>query len=145
MNEEHVGKASHIASLIIRRMQGKLTTEEWTELDAWVQENGENFLLYEELMDEDKLGEALHELNTINNDAAFEKLSQKLSLPSGSVKRIFVKKWWYMVAAALLLLSGSMVYVSVRTHTKAIPVPVIMASKKQPGNEPDSKKAILTL
>ena len=30
MNEQQVGKASHIASLIIRRMQNELTDEEWT-------------------------------------------------------------------------------------------------------------------
>ena len=45
MNEQQVGKASRIASLIVGNMQDNLTNDERHELNAWLQEDGDNFLL----------------------------------------------------------------------------------------------------
>src|SRR5690348_10794685 len=111
MNEQQVGKASHIATLIIRRMQHKLTDEERSELETWLQEDGENYLLYEELMDEEKLGAALDELHTIDHHVAYEQLSQKLSLAQPSPPPGATKIWLYMAAALLILIAGGMLHV----------------------------------
>lgn len=147
MNEQQVGKASRIATLIVGNMQDSLTTDEKQELNAWLQEDGENFLLYEELMDDDKLGEALDELHSIDPETAYEKLSQKLFGNETGYKRTH-RIWWYMVAAALLIVAGGVIWFSVNKKTATpmpSPVAVVTAQKKQPGALPDSKKAILTL
>ena len=145
MNEQQVGKASRIASLIVRNMQDSLTSNERHELNAWLQEDGENFLLYEELMDDDKLGEALDELHAIKTENAYEKLYQKLFTET-PYKRTH-KLWWYMVAAIVLLVAGGIVYFNLnnKTSQSAPAVAVVIAPKKAPGSQPDSKKAILTL
>jgi Fe2+-dicitrate sensor, membrane component len=146
MNEQLVGKASHIAHLIIRRMQNKLTDDEWTELESWLQEDGDNFLLYEELMDEQRLGQALDELHAVDHMRAFEQLSQKLMLPPMVSKRTTKRLWWYMVAALLLITAGAILYIIIDTrspHSK-MPRPLVTAQKK-PGGATDSQKAILTL
>jgi ferric-dicitrate binding protein FerR (iron transport regulator) len=147
MNEQQVGKASHIASLIIRRMQNRLTDDEWTELETWLQEDGENYLLYEELMDEEKLGAALDDLHTIDHNMAYEKLSQKLSLSPKSPKHIHLRIWWYMVAALLVLIAGGIFYFNTDTKTvpSKTPPPLVTAQKKLPGAGSDSQKAILIL
>jgi transmembrane sensor len=150
MNEQQVGKASHIASLIIRRMQNKLTDEEWAELETWLQEDGENYLLYEELIDQEKLGAALNDLHAIDHDIAYERLSQKLSLTTAAPKRVYPKSpkiWWYMVAALLVLIAGFFFYFNTNTHRgpSKMPPPLVTAQKKLPGTGSDSQKAILIL
>ncbi len=49
MNEQQIEKVSHIASLIVGDLQDKLTADERQELNAWLREHGDNYLLYEEL------------------------------------------------------------------------------------------------
>ena len=144
MNEQQVGKASRIASLIVGNMQHNLTSEERQELDAWLKEGGENFLLYEELMDEEKLGEALDEMHAIDQESAYAKLSQRILSNEPSPKRITI--WWYMVAAALLIIAGGITYMYINKNSKPAATPmVVIASKKPPGLQPDSKKALLLL
>lgn len=144
MNEQLVGKASHIATLIIRRMQNKLTDDEWTELETWLREDGENYLLYEELMDEQRLGQALDEQHAVDHTQAFEQLSQKLMLPPISPKRNTTRIWWYMVAALLLIVAGGIMYILTNSGsaTSQMPPPLVTAQKKP---TTDSQKAILTL
>src|SRR5262245_264436 len=129
MNEQQVGKASQIATLIIRRMQHRLTDEERSELETWLQEDGENYLLYEELMDEEKLGAALDELHTIDHNVAYEQLSQKLSLTQPSSSYNATKIWWYMAAALLILMAGGMLYVFTNSTGPPpdMPAPQVMA------------------
>ena len=144
MNEQQVGKASRIASLIVGNMQHNLTNEERQELNTWLQEGGENFLLYEELMDEEKLGEALDEMHAIDQESAYAKLSQRLLSNAPAHKRITI--WWYMVAAALLIIAGGITYMYINKSNKPAAAPmVVIAPKKAPGLQPDSKKALLLL
>ena len=79
MNEEHVVKASHIASLLVKQMQGSLEPGEKQELDIWLIENRCNASLFAELQDKDRLSYALHELNSFNKEFALQKLTKKLS------------------------------------------------------------------
>jgi transmembrane sensor len=147
MNEQQIEKVSHIASLIVGDMQNKLTADERQELDAWLQEHGDNYLLYEELMDEDKLGNDLNELYTYDHNLAYESLAQKLFPTEVTGKRLYFRVWGYMVAAVLLLVAGGITYFALLNKAdKPIHRPsVVVAQKKSPGTEPDSKKAVLIL
>jgi ferric-dicitrate binding protein FerR (iron transport regulator) len=149
MNEHQIEKGSHIASLIVRNMQDKLTTDERQELDAWLLEHGDNFLLYEELMDEDKLGNDLNEMYTYDHNQAYERLAQRIAPapPEVAGKRLYFRVGWYMVAAVLLLVAGGITYFALLNKAgKPVPsVSVVVAQKKSPGVQPDSKKAVLIL
>jgi ferric-dicitrate binding protein FerR (iron transport regulator) len=147
MNEQQIERVSHIASLIVRNMQNKLTVDERRELDAWLQEHGDNFLLYEELMDEDKLGNDLNELYTYDHNQAFERLAQRIPPPEVTGKRLYFRIGWVMVAAVLLFVAGGIAYFALLNKADK-PIPksvVVVAQKKSPGVQPDSKKAVLIL
>jgi transmembrane sensor len=146
MNEQQIEKASHIASLIVGDMQNKLSTDERQELNAWLQENGDNYLLYEELMDEEKLGNDLNELHNYDHTQAYEKLSQKIFAGEVTGKRVYFRIWWYTAAALLLLVAGGIAYFALNKPQKAIlPQSTVVAQKKSPGTPPDTKKAVLIL
>jgi len=139
-------KAAHIASLILGGMQDRLSTEERQQLNAWLQEDSENHALYEELMDEEKLGNDLYELNTYDHNLAYERLAQRLFSQTTTGKRIYFRIRWYMVAAVLLLVAGGITYFALNKAEKPIPKPVVVvAQKKSPGIAPDTKKAVLIL
>jgi transmembrane sensor len=146
MDEQQIEKISHIASLIVGDMQDKLTTDERQELNAWLQENGDNYLLYEELMDQDKLGNDLNELHKYDPSLAYERVTQKIFPEKTTGKRVYFKIWWYTAAALLLLVAGGIVYFTLNKAAKTIiPQSTILAQKKAPGTLPDSKKAVLIL
>ena len=145
MNEQQIEKVSHIASLIVGEMQDKLTADQRQELNAWLQEHGDNFLLYEELMDDDKLGNDLNELYTYDHNQAYEKIAQQIYPPAITRKRLYFRIGWYMVAAVLLLVAGGIIYVSLNKAEKPKPRSAVVAQKKSPGVLPDSKKAVLIL
>lgn len=145
MNEHQMEKISHIASLIVSDMQDKLTTGERQELEAWLQENGDNYLLYEDLMDEDKLGASLNELNTYDHQQAYEKIATRIFPAGVTGKRVYFKIWWYMVAAVLILVAGGIAYFTLNKSTPIKPRLVVTAKKKSPGLQPDSNKAMLIL
>lgn len=146
MNEQHIEKISHIASLIVGDMQDKLTSDERQELNAWLQENSDNYLLYEELMDQEKLGNDLNELHKYDPLRAYENLAQKIFPEKTTGKRVYFKIWWYTAAALLLLVAGGIAYFALNKPAKtAIPQSTIIAQKKTPGTAPDTKKAVLIL
>jgi ferric-dicitrate binding protein FerR (iron transport regulator) len=146
MNEQHIEKISHIASLIVGDMQDNLTTDQRQELNTWLQENGDNYLLYEELMDQEKLGNDLDELHKYDPELAYEKVTQKIFPQKTPGKRVYFKIWWYTAAALLLLVAGGIAYFALNKPTKAIlPQSTIIAQKKAPGTQPDTKKAVLIL
>jgi ferric-dicitrate binding protein FerR (iron transport regulator) len=146
MNEQQIEKVSHIASLILADLQDKLTTDERQELDAWLQEHGDNYLLYEELMDDEKLANDLFEMHTYDHHQAYERLASQL-FPNEIItpKRVYFKIWWYMAAALLVLVAGGIAYFSLNKTEKPFPRSTIVAQKKSPGVPPDSKKAVLIL
>ncbi|OQP66473.1 hypothetical protein A3860_13365 [Niastella vici] len=146
MNEQLMEKASHIASLILADLQDSLSTEGRQELNAWIQENNDNYILYEELMDEEKLGNDLYELHSYDPNQAYERLAQRLFPHAATGKKVYFRIWWYMVAAALLLVAGGITYVALNKAEKPIPKSVIvLAKQKSPGIPADTKKAVLIL
>jgi ferric-dicitrate binding protein FerR (iron transport regulator) len=146
MNEQHIEKISHIASLIVGDMQDKLSTGQRQELNAWLQENGDNYLLYEELMDQEKLGNDLNELHKYDHNLAYEKLSQRLLLRENTGRKVYFRIWWYTAAALLLLVAGGIAYFALNKPQKTIlPQSTIVAQKKSPGAQADTKKGVLIL
>ncbi|WP_205510139.1 FecR domain-containing protein [Longitalea arenae] len=146
MNEQNIDKVSHVASLIIGNMQERLSAAEQQELEAWLQEDEENTLLFRELMDVEKLSYDLNELNSYDHNQAFEKLTHKILLNEVTGKRVYFRIWWYMVAAVLVLVAGGIAYFSFNKAEKpAAPVSAVIAQKKAPGLQPDTKKAVLIL
>jgi transmembrane sensor len=148
MNEQQTEKGLYIASLILGDLQNRLTPTEKQELDNWIQENGDNYTLYEHLHDQEKLGKDLNELQSYDPDLAYEKLSQKIFShmePAG--KRLHFRVWWYMVAAVLLLVAGGVAYFALNKtgQSASAPKTLVVAQKKAPGTAPDSKKAVLIL
>jgi transmembrane sensor len=146
MNEQQIEHASHIASLILADLQDELSTSERQELDAWLQERGDNYLLYEGLMDEEQLGNDLCELHTYDPHQAYERLAQRLFPAAVTGKRMYFRIWGYMAAAVLLLVTVGITYFALNKTEKPIPKSiVVVAQKKSPGTAPDTKKAVLIL
>lgn len=146
MNEQQIEKISHIASLIVGDMQDKLTTDQRQELNSWLRENGDNYLLYEELMDQEKLGDDLNELHKYDPNLAYEKLTQKIFPQKITGKRVYFRIWWYTAAALLLLVAGGIAYFALNKPAETtIPQSIIVAQKKTPGTPPDTRKAVLIL
>jgi ferric-dicitrate binding protein FerR (iron transport regulator) len=145
MNEQQIEKGSHIAALIVGDMQDKLTGDERQELETWLQEHGDNLSLYEELMDEEKLGNDLNELYTYDHNDAYEKLAQRLYPHEVTGKRVYFRIRWAMVAAVLVLVAGGITYFALNKTEKPKPRATVVAHKKSPGVQPDSKKAVLVL
>ena len=147
MNEQQTEKGFYIAKLILGDMQNSLTPTERQELETWLQENGDNNKLYEDLMDEEKLGRDLNELESYDPYLAFEKLSPQIFTYEPAAKRLHFRIWWYMVAAVLLLVAGGVAYFALNKTEQAAVVPktAVFAQKKTPGTAPDSKKAVLIL
>jgi len=121
MNEQQVSQASRIASLIVKRVQEKLTSDEKEELDAWLQEDKGNAQLFEELTDNSRLSEAIDELNVYDTEAAYVRLSGKIfgQAPSPVSKRGSSRVWRYIAVAALTLIAGS-IMIYFLTRKKAI-------------------------
>ncbi|MBO9203975.1 MULTISPECIES: FecR family protein [Niastella] len=145
MNEQQIEKATYIASLILGNMQDKLTPTEQQELETWLQENGDNNKLYEDMLDQEKLGNDLNELSSYDHQAAYEKLSQQLFITEQTGKRLYFRIWWYMVAALVILVAGGVAYFALNKPQIPAARSVVIAQKKAPGIAPDSKKAVLIL
>jgi ferric-dicitrate binding protein FerR (iron transport regulator) len=145
MNEQHIEKASYIASLILQDLKDELTPTERLDLDAWLQENDNNPTLYEELMDQDTLVNDLNEMKSYDHQQAYEKLSLKLFTSEPTGKRLHFRIWWYMVAAALVLVTVGIAYFAFNRTEKPVPQAAVVGQKKAPGTAPDSKKAVLIL
>src|SRR5688572_4332605 len=104
MKEQQVERASRIASLIVKRMQESLSPQEQAELEEWLREDSENFLLYEELMDQHKLGADLEEMQSIDHEAAYQRLAAQFFHSTPVLKRN-TRRLWYFAAAAVLVIS----------------------------------------
>lgn len=78
MKEEQIFKASYIANLIIKCWHEELSETEAEELNDWLEEDGKNFLLYDELQDMDAISTALYELNSYDTEAGLQRLRYKI-------------------------------------------------------------------
>ncbi|OQP38716.1 hypothetical protein A4H97_18530 [Niastella yeongjuensis] len=145
MNEQQTEKGFYIASLILGDLQNRLNPTERQELETWLQENGDNYKLYEDLLDQEKLGNDLNELQSYDPDAAFERLSPRIFTNEPAGKRLHFRILWYMVAAVFILVAGGVAWFVLNKPEKSVPQSAVIAQKKTPGSAPDSKKAVLIL
>jgi ferric-dicitrate binding protein FerR (iron transport regulator) len=145
MNEQQTEKGLYIASLIFGDLQDRLTPTEKQELETWLQEDGDNYKLYDHLMDQEQLGNDLNELESYDPDLAFERLSPSIFTNEHTGKRLHFRVWWYMVAAALILVAGGVAWFALNKTEKTVPPIAVVAQKKTPGTAPDTKKAVLIL
>lgn len=143
MKEHQVEKASRIASLIVKQMRDAISPQEQAELEAWLREDSENYLLYEELTDENKLSAQLEELQSIDHETAYRRLSSQL-FPSAPALKKHIRRTWYFAAAAVLVLGISMFLFLSQWNRKPS---TGGASRQQDFAQikPGSKKAVLTL
>lgn len=145
MKENQVERASRIASLIVKRMEESLSPQEQAELEVWLREDSNNYLLYEELMDEKQLNEQLEELQSIDDESAYQRLSAQFFHATPVLKRN-TRKIWYFAAAAVLVLSLSAYMILSPLNQKPAAAPVAITKQQQLENiKPGGKKATLTL
>jgi transmembrane sensor len=145
MKEQQVERASRIASLIIKRMQDSLSPQEQAELEAWLHEDSDNYLLYEEMMDENNLGSQLEELQSVDHESAYQRLASQIFQPTPVLKRN-TRKTWYLAAAAVLVLGiGTWVLVSQWSDKPAAAEVAITRQQDFDNIKPGTKKAVLTL
>jgi transmembrane sensor len=140
MKENQVERASRIASLIVKRMQESLSEAEQAELEAWLREDSENYLLLEEMMDVNNLNQQLAELQSIDHEQAYERFTARVFPPAAPVKKP-LRKIWYFAAAAILLFIFSFRYLM---NDPAPPAPALTANEFS-DISPGGKKATLTL
>src|ERR1700712_1214350 len=82
-DEEHpldhqLEKAERIAYLIAGFINHTLTPAEHDELDIWVEASPENMQLFEDLTDEQKSAEELHQFRQADTAAGLKRLHQKI-------------------------------------------------------------------
>jgi len=77
MTDLKTGRAFKVARLILKSMQRRISAEECDELHGWSLKK-ENFKLYKELTDSDKIMEAVHELSSVDTEAAWQKIKDKI-------------------------------------------------------------------
>jgi transmembrane sensor len=131
MDEQQVERASYIASLIVKQVQDTLTDQEWQELQAWTAESRENYSLYEELTSEEGLSHALDELQTVNTDAAYQKLSDQLFYTAPVEIDRPRKLWRYWAAAVLVLAAGAVTWYTFFNNTEPVARLVVHAPQQQ--------------
>jgi transmembrane sensor len=141
MKDQQVEKASQIASLVVKYMQDNLSPQEQAELDTWLQEDSENYLLMEEMMDDNKLGKSLSELQSYDHDAAFQRLNERISNTTPVIRKKSFKAR-YEAAAALLVLTAGAYWLYSEKNTAP---PAITQQTDLDSILPGGKKAILTL
>ena len=90
-------RTDRIATLVEKYLRRELSSEEQTELDAWLEEGDENKALFQQLTDEAQLLERLRIYDYASGEAMWEKTMQKIE-PGGKVVVVaFPKKkmgWW---------------------------------------------------
>ena len=93
------------ADLIARHLQDRLQPEEKEILQHWLEEDPENRILLERLQNKQELRQELFSMSSLNKDAAWKKISSKISRKR---RPPFFTLWavWKYAAAVLLVLSA---------------------------------------
>lgn len=133
-----------IPVLIVNYLKDELSKEEKAELAVWLNENALNKVLFEELIDEEKLKERLQKFNRIEEDVVWSTILKKIgsdydpdSIP---VKRLMP---WYRIAAVASIL----IFISIISYLSLTlqPSTPIVENRIQNDAVPGGNKAILTL
>jgi transmembrane sensor len=99
-------RTDRIATLVEKYLLKELSSEEQTELDAWLAEGNENKALFQQLTDEAQLLERLRIYDHASGEAMWEKTMSKIEPGAKVVVVEFPKKkigWWKYAAAAAMI------------------------------------------
>ncbi len=134
---------------LLKYLREELTSEELTELDAWLAASPHNRAILEEIQDTDQLASSFAKLGTLHPGEAWGKIrdyserqkTDRNQFPSQGITRPkpyhIIRRW--MAAAILLLIAGTGFWLAHQQGKK--PAVPIVRSEPLPGGN----KAILTL
>ena len=115
MNE---ASAERVAYLVAGYIRQTLSEKEHDELDEWITASDDNQRLFEELTDPATIRKGLDVMETVNTDAARERIKSKISFTDKEIPR--GKKRWmsYSTAAAIVLAAGLIIFLMVNRKSK---------------------------
>lgn len=128
-------RIENISLLLKLHLKGALNDAQKQELEEWRRLSEANEKLLEDLTGKD-LHDALHQLATIDTDAARERLKSRLfTAKKGRIAR-FRRSWWAAASIILVLAMGTATWVALKRSPE-----LVKTADIQPGR----KGAILTL
>ncbi|MBK8606264.1 MAG: FecR domain-containing protein [Chitinophagaceae bacterium] len=140
MNQQN--EAFQQSQFILKHLRGELSMAEKNELDAWLESNDNNRILFEELTNEVLLKKELQFFDSIETEAAWQKIEAQVKEPAKIVPIKTNRRWWY-AAAAVLLLGGFLTYrLAFQQPDKT---PIVKTTPEKNDVAPGGNKAILTL
>ncbi|MBS1529310.1 MAG: FecR domain-containing protein [Bacteroidetes bacterium] len=97
--------AFEIAGLIVQLLHGNISDDDRLKLDLWRNRDAANQVVYEELLNESTREEALHQFSNFDTDKAFDRLSQRIALPTATSHkhRIQTLIWRWSIAASIVI------------------------------------------
>ncbi|TCC98454.1 FecR family protein [Pedobacter hiemivivus] len=132
----------HISNLIVKHLQSRLAPEEQDELEKWISATESNKLLFNEILDAQKVSKDLKEFNSQDETAIWNKALFKMQQERR--KRLQFKMFpnYKFIAAALILITISVaLYFSLSNSKKRGEKNVAFVNNFYPGK----KAATLTL
>ncbi|MBX3255977.1 MAG: DUF4974 domain-containing protein [Chitinophagaceae bacterium] len=148
MTEKEVQQSILIAGLIRKYRDGSISEEEILLLDKWKRSREENRALFEKLMDDEMLGEALLEMEEADTGLHVQHIFEKagLDLPvtqPPAVRRFLSKRTaqWLAAAALIAAIAGTAWFFAGTAARHLENKPIAAADAILPGSD----KAVLTL
>ncbi len=89
----------HISNLIVKKVKGTISQEEWIELETWINENPENLSAFKKATDPKNQLSKLENYSSFRNEKIWASLENELFEPKTI---IFVPRNYYRYAAAIL-------------------------------------------
>jgi len=140
MNQQN--EAFQQSQFILKHLRGELSIAEKNELDTWLESNDNNRTLFEELTNEVLLKKELQFFDSIETEAAWQKIEAQVKEPAKIVNMKTNRRWWY-AAAAVLLLGGFLTYRF--AFQQPDKTPIVKTTPEKNDVAPGGNKAILTL
>lgn len=148
MTEKEIQESVWIAGLIRKYRDSSISAEEMQRLDEWKESKVENRVLFEQLLDDEALGEALLEMEGADTafhiQRIFERAGLGLPLIEAPVERHFIGGrviQWLAAAALIAAIAGTVWFFTGAPGKHLENSPVAAADTIQPGSD----KAVLTL
>lgn len=148
MTEKEVQQSVWIAGLIRKYRDSSISEEEIQLLEEWKRSREENRVLFEKLLDDETLGNALLEMEKADTALRIQHIFEKagLSLPvagSPAVRRFLSKRaaQWLAAAALLAAIAGTAWFFAGTAARHPADEPVAAMDTILPGSD----KAVLTL
>ena len=140
MNQQN--DAFQQSQFILKYLRGELSIAEKNELDIWLASNDNNRILFEELTNEVLLKKELQFFDSIETEAAWQKIEAQGKKTAKVIAIKNNRRWWY-AAAAVLLLGGFLTYRF--AFQQPDKTPIVKSTIEKNDVAPGGNKAILTL